>query len=267
MDLLKKGCQGIDVIDLQNALNKWDYTLKVDGEFGEITDRAVRNFQSAVHITADGLVGKNTWKILQDPERLQLFQLRIKEEDYLRAAQMLGVEVAVVKAVQEVETGGKGGFYSIGHPAILFEGHIFWKELNKVGLSPENYVAGREDILYPKWTKVYYTGDSREYSRLGRAMIVDQHSALRSASWGAFQIMGFNFNLCGCSTINEFVAKMHESEGAQLDLFIAFIKHNNLDKPLREHNWAEFAKRYNGASYAQNSYDTRLESAYKKYLA
>lgn len=265
MDLLRKGSQGINVIDLQNALNKWGFTLKVDGEFGDSTYRAVRDFQLAAHIAVDGVVGRNTWKVLMSVEQLRQSQLRINEDDYLRAAQTLGVEVAVIKAVKEIESGGKGGFYAAGYPTILFEGHIFWRELMKIGLSPESYVTGREDILYPKWTKEYYTGDSQEYSRLGRAMIVDSHSALRSVSWGAFQIMGFNFELCGCSTINEFVSKMHKSEGAQLDLFIAFIKHNNLDKSLRDHNWAEFAKYYNGASYALNSYDIRLKDAYNKY--
>ena len=35
--------------------------LKVDGDFGANTDYAVRNFQRAVGIEVDGIVGKVTW--------------------------------------------------------------------------------------------------------------------------------------------------------------------------------------------------------------
>jgi len=55
-----------------------------------------------------------------------------------------------------------------GRPVILFEGHIFWRELKKQGLDPEKYVAGNENILYPKWEKGHYYGGIREYERLER---------------------------------------------------------------------------------------------------
>ena len=77
----------------------------------------------------------------------------LTENDFQRVADLLGIEVAVVKAVQAVETGGHGGFVAPGRPMILFEGHIFWRELKKRGLDPERYVAGNENILYPKWEK------------------------------------------------------------------------------------------------------------------
>ena len=58
----------------------------------------------------------------------------LTENDFQRVADLLGIEVAVVKAVQAVETGGHGGFVAPGRPMILFEGHIFWRELKKRGL-------------------------------------------------------------------------------------------------------------------------------------
>ena len=66
----------------------------------------------------------------------------LTENDFQRVADLLGIEVAVVKAVQAVETGGCGGFVAPGRPMILFEGHIFWRELKKRGLDPERYVTG-----------------------------------------------------------------------------------------------------------------------------
>ena len=34
---------------------------------------------------------------------------------------------------------------------------------------------------------------------------------------------------------------------------------------LRNLDWKEFARHYNGSGYAQNQYDKRLEKAYAKY--
>ena len=55
----------------------------------------------------------------------------LTENDFQRVADLLGIEVAVVKAVQAVETGGHGGFVAPGRPMILFEGHIFWRVQQK----------------------------------------------------------------------------------------------------------------------------------------
>ena len=65
--------------------------------------------------------------------------------------------------------------------------------------------------------------------------------------------------------MGEFVAAMEESEGRQLELFVRFIQGNKGDKYLRTLDWSEFARHYNGPSYAQNQYDKRLAAAYKKY--
>jgi hypothetical protein len=48
----------------QRQLNKHAYGLVVDGAFGPATDSAVRDFQRQNGLTADGIVGQNTWKML-----------------------------------------------------------------------------------------------------------------------------------------------------------------------------------------------------------
>ena len=67
---LHKGSTGVYVIKVQTILRKKGYKgktgterlrLKVDGDFGANTDYAVRNFQRAVGIEVDGIVGKVTW--------------------------------------------------------------------------------------------------------------------------------------------------------------------------------------------------------------
>ena len=53
------------VLILQDALNALGYTNRpLDGIFGGGTENAVRAFQRAVSLTADGICGCNTWKKL-----------------------------------------------------------------------------------------------------------------------------------------------------------------------------------------------------------
>jgi Uncharacterized protein conserved in bacteria len=61
---LKLGDSGEKVKELQLKLNKFSYNLTIDGEFGTSTDFAVRNFQSKVKISSDGVVGSLTLKLL-----------------------------------------------------------------------------------------------------------------------------------------------------------------------------------------------------------
>lgn len=191
---------------------------------------------------------------------------RLTDEDFTQIAELLGCEPAALKAVQQVETGGRGGFFSPGKPAILFEGHIFWTQLKKRGSNPEDYVKGNENILYPKWEKGHYKGGIGEYDRLEQARKINREAADASASWGMFQIMGFNYAACGEESIESFVRSMCESEFKQLLLTANFIKKNSqMLQALQAKDWAVFAKCYNGPAYAQNSYDVKLEAAYQKY--
>ena len=50
--------------------------------------------------------------------------MNLSEADFEWAAKELGCEVAVVKAVDDVESKGKG-FLPCGIPVILFEAHVF----------------------------------------------------------------------------------------------------------------------------------------------
>lgn len=63
--LLTRGSQGDQVKDLQRQLNeKLGLDLKVDGDYGRDTQKAVRDFQKAQGLSADGKVGNDTWGAL-----------------------------------------------------------------------------------------------------------------------------------------------------------------------------------------------------------
>ena len=63
MRTLKKGSRGDDVKTLQRTLK-----LYPDGIFGALTEEAVKEFQRKYGLVADGIVGPNTWALIQgDP--------------------------------------------------------------------------------------------------------------------------------------------------------------------------------------------------------
>ena len=64
LDMLKKGAKGEQVKVIQRLLIALGYDLGyygADGDFGGKTDMAVRAFQKRKNLSADGIVGKDTW--------------------------------------------------------------------------------------------------------------------------------------------------------------------------------------------------------------
>jgi len=182
----------------------------------------------------------------------------LTEQNFKDAASGLQIEVAAIKAVAEVESRG-GGFFSDGRPKILFEAHIF---SSRTG---HKYDETHPNISSRKWNKKLYKGGEKEYDRLNEAMALDKDAALQSASWGKFQVMGFNAETCGWPNVETFVADMYKDENEHLKAFLGFVKANNLTKYLQQKDWAKFARGYNGKEYAQNKYDIKMKEAYEKY--
>lgn len=178
----------------------------------------------------------------------------MKEEAIAKAAKRLGVDTSSVKAIIAVES-PKGAFLESGEPPILFERHKFSKHTNG------RFDAKYPDISNPQWGG--YGKASEQHKRLQKAAALDRPAALKSASWGAFQILGENFAQAGFPDIQSFVNAMYESEEAQLDAFVEFIRNDaRLLKALRTKAWADFARVYNGPAYRENQYDTKLAKAY-----
>src|SRR5262245_57986304 len=179
----------------------------------------------------------------------------IAKEAWRSLSQALNVEEATLRAVAQVESAG-AGFIEPGLPKILFEGHCFHR------LTQGRFDASNPSLSYPKWTTKYYSDARGEWNRLNAACELDRSAALQSTSWGAFQIMGFNYNWCGFSDVETFVAAQKAGIDSQLEGFARFISRNIFLRPLRAHDWAGFAKAYNGPGYAKNKYDQKLKAAY-----
>lgn len=61
---LSEGSSGKAVLVLQHILDSYGYEGKFDGEFGAQTEGFVRAFQTQHRLTADGVVGLETWTAL-----------------------------------------------------------------------------------------------------------------------------------------------------------------------------------------------------------
>lgn len=181
---------------------------------------------------------------------------KLTEKDFADAAKVLDCDVAAIKAVAQVESAGSG-FLTNGEPKILFEAHWFYK-----------FTGGRfgfSNVSQKYWRLARPFYRQNQHSRLAKAVKLDRNSALKSCSWGKFQIMGFNYKACGFRTIQQFVNAMYAGEREQLLAFCNFIKHRRLDDELREKNWAKFAYGYNGKGYKTNRYDKKMKNAYEKF--
>ena len=181
------------------------------------------------------------------------------------AARALGTSGAHVRAVLSVEASGSGYLdgdaTGLRPPRILFEAHVFARE-----------TGGRYNDSHPRlssarWKRSLYQGGLAEHERLRRAAVLDREAAYRSASWGIFQVMGFNHAAAGYDRLADFVGVQYVSEGLQLDCGVRFIQANGLDGPLRQSDWRAFARGYNGPGYARNDYHTRLAAALEHFQA
>jgi putative chitinase len=63
--VLRRGSKGADVARLQSLLRDLGFALAIDGDFGPGTEVAVTRFQSERKLSADGIVGPQTWDALE----------------------------------------------------------------------------------------------------------------------------------------------------------------------------------------------------------
>lgn len=225
----------------------------------------------------------------------------IGTDDWKQIAEQLGCEPAVLQAIARVESGGRESFWRLNGgngahvPALVFERHYFSR------LTGRKFDASHPDL---SWRTGYrknslldntdhrmhdgriddddvYGNYARGYLRLINAYRLDPEAALKSCSWGKFQIMGANYTLCESPTIRLFAQDMCKSEATQIALMSAFIrkkprawkdpndkslgKEISLWDAVKTKNWGAIAFNYNGPNYRTYRYDEKLRAAYMTY--
>lgn len=191
---------------------------------------------------------------------------RLTEQDYIEVAEELGVEVAAIKAVVEIEAGkAHKGFWAENKPIINFDLSVFKKMAtkNKVSLAE---AQEKYPVIFAKPNIAKYgSQQAGQQARLDAAREFHDLSGIEGTFWGMFQLGGFNWKICGTESPQQFVDLMSRSERDQLELFATFMKNTGLLKYLKNKNWSAFARQYNGPGYAKRGYHTRMAKAYNKF--
>ena len=205
MTTLRHGDRSQLVRDLQRKLNGKGAKLIADGVFGDATEAATRAYQVRAGLVSDGIAGPKTLAGLQGLDTGRL----LKHADLVQASLRLGVPVAAVYALNEVESNGLG-FLDNGKPVILYERHVMYDRLQLVRSPADDQeqllqralVLAKEapTLVNPKAGG--YIGGTAEHQRLAQARQLDDMAALESASWGAFQVMGYHWQRLGLSLIH-----------------------------------------------------------------
>lgn len=260
--MLKLGDTGGEVRALQILLQGDGASVRVDGWFGPATADAVRAAQRKHGLVVDGIVGPKTLATLRAHQREPRL---LGHQDLVCCAHDLGVPIAAIRAVVEVESRG-AGFLADGRPVILYERHIMYRRLRDRGIDAEALRARHPDLVQP--TRGGYVGGAAEHARLDAARRIHRAAAIESCSWGLFQIMGFHWQALGYASADLFESLNSTTEGYQLQAFALFVRANPaIHHALRAGAWATFASLYNGPDYRANLYDTRLARAYARYAA
>ena len=272
--------------------------LGVTSEYARLVQRVFRETVDT-SIVVDGVVGKVTMTSLgyfslligEDPKKGytenmctlvdQYIDKRFaKETTYRELAKKLGCPYNHLRAVCEVESNGSA-FLPDGRAVILFERHKFYKRLGEVlqdkntrdvvardaGVTAKNATELLAAVAskYPNIcssTRGGYIGGIKEYNRLNQAASIHTDAGYWSASYGAFQIMGFNCKLAGYKTATDMMLAFNCSEEEQLNGLMNFIiAQPAMHMALKEGDWETFARLYNGVDFKANRYDSNLAAS------
>lgn len=181
-------------------------------------------------------------------------------------ASELNIEPATLKAVVQVESAGRLSVNIAGRaePLIRFEGHYFYKLLP---LAKRNMAVAQGLASAKAGTIKNPLTQKGRWKLLRRAMKIDRAAALESVSWGLGQVMGSHWRWLGYASIDALVVGAREGVAGQIRLMARYIAKANLAEKLRAHDWAGFARAYNGPAYRKYKYHTKLARAYDSFSA
>lgn len=173
---------------------------------------------------------------------------------FATAARLIGCDEAAIRAVFAVES-ARGAYRADGSVERRFEPHHFprarWGE---IGFDPGEAAP---------WRAAFRIKTSQREAMFARAFHLDPEAALRAASWGAPQIMGFNARAAGHDSATEMVRAMADDEAAGLAAFVALVTTWGLDAAIRAHDWTTFEVRYNGGGQG-GAYARKIEAEFRR---
>lgn len=256
---------------LQRSLREIiDTSLVVDGQWGNISQAALEKYAQVFGVTT----------AIAQTQVLQYADKRfVSDAAFTKVSEALKVPESYVRAIAEVESRGDS-FLKDGRVKILFERHKFYKYLREALVSSDATrhatasflglpLTSSTETLLNTVVKRYanvcntetggYLGGGAEWDRIATASSIHLEAAFMSASYGGYQLMGFNHVYCNFPTARAMAIAMAQSESVQFTALCDFIKsQSGMWSALRAANWARFAELYNGPAYKENNYDTKL---------
>lgn len=186
----------------------------------------------------------------------------------------------LAEAVLQVES--RDNFFSEGNLVIRLELHLFRKYLDDNALFDTYfYHDPQQGHLDQRWRRSprnawqeshlgsndFAANQRHEWAVLSFAATLDRHAALMATSMGAPQVMGFNHARIGYPSPEAMLNAFQRSASVQIVGFFNYcITDLALFAALRNGDWAEIARRYNGDSNQVQTYVSLMKDAYQKIL-
>ena len=183
-----------------------------------------------------------------------------------KLADQVGIQLPVLLAIRKVESSGRNS-------AIRFEPHRFLGRYRK-----DLKGTGKIPYQRSKNSSVDYTKKNTDKNAFLHAFTVDPIAAVKSTSWGAYQVMGSNADRSPNPIIKNAIAT---PEGAKKfveffyanpiqasdEMLVAWFKAagNYPRNMARQKNWLKFATRYNGSKCCgpgTRNYHLKLQKNY-----
>tara|TARA_R100000005_G_C4996261_1_gene203108 strand:- start:1380 stop:2654 length:1275 start_codon:yes stop_codon:yes gene_type:complete len=183
-------------------------------------------------------------------------------------AERLGLDPNVLLAISRVESGG------IGADALRFEPHLFLKEQPNASIP---YTRGDSNCP-DNWTRaggcvpfVSYQPEETGQAAFEKAYAINPQAALKSTSFGSFQVIPFKELSYLSENPEQFLTKFREDPLAlSYELLEARLTtpSNGVDmiSAAKRGDWTAFAVGYNGTQQAKHGYDAKLQATYNLIL-
>jgi hypothetical protein len=255
---VRRGSRGQDVKDLQQFLIDEGILDDVaDGVAGPKTEAAIKAFQKREGLGADGIAGPATLAAVRRGGPAKELEcdgcgrpMPTPAESEELVAKKAGIPVDVLRAFKKTESGGRAD-------AIRFEPHLFIKRRPDLTGS----------IPFTKGLKSFSVVRSEtNKAAFDHAFSLDQDAAVRSTSWGLYQVLG-GYLLKAYGSPETAVTKFYKNPELASDLTVAawFNDSSSAVKAANELDWRTLARRYNGPGNVDN-YSAKLKKNYESVV-
>lgn len=262
-----------------------DNSLVVDSSFGPKTEDTLKKLQSISNLKVTGKYEGDTKEYLD----VVIGKRYIQEWRYKQVAALVGRDekqfTALAKSIANTESLSEG-FNPDGSVKLLFERHKFYNYIRpRLAANPlelEHIEAHYQltlknadeavDLIHKRNPEICnpksggYRVGYAEIERFKTAFSINPNAASDSASFGLYQIMGFNAKHCGYATGYEMMLDFMDCEYKHLLAFAKFLEANSaIYTYLKNNKYDSIAKLYNGPRYADNNYHVKIKKALNSF--